>query len=57
MRDYAGNDADLDLGFWAFNDNPNFRVNVTPVPMLPALGLVVLAIVLALGGRWRLLRR
>ena len=58
IRDNAGNDANLDLGYHAFDDDPRYKVNggLTPVPALPWAG--VLALVLALlGGGWRRLAR
>ena len=58
IRDNGGNDADLDLGYRAFNDDPNYRVNggLTPVPALPLGGALALLFVL-LGGGWRRLAR
>ena len=58
IRDNAGNDAELDLGYFAFNDDPNYKVNgaLTAVPALPLYGVVALVFVL-LGGGWRRLPR
>ena len=58
IRDNAGNDADLDLGYRAFNDDPNYRVDgrLTPVPALPLGGALALLFAL-LGGGWRRLTR
>ena len=58
IRDNGGNDANMDLGYWAFNDNPNFKVDggLTPVPALPLGGILVLLVAL-LGGGWRRLAR
>ena len=58
IRDNGGNDADLDLGYRGFNDDPNYRVNggLTPVPALPLGGALALLFVL-LGGGWRRLAR
>ena len=54
IRDNAGNDANLDLGYFAFNDNPNYKVNggLTPVPALPLGGVLALVVALLAGG-WR----
>ena len=37
IRDNAGNDANLDLGYFAFSDDPDYKVDgrLTPVPALP----------------------
>lgn len=58
IRDNAGNDADLDLGYHAFNDDPNYKVDggLTPVPALPLAGVLALALALLAGGRRRSLR-
>lgn len=59
IRDNAGNDADLDLDYRAFNDDPNYKVNggLTPVPALPLGGVLALLVALLAGGRRRLMRR
>ena len=53
IRDNTGNDANLALGYHAFDDDPRYKANgLTPVPALAWAG--VLAFVLALlGGGWR----
>ena len=58
IQDNAGNDASVDLGYHAFNDDPNFKVNgrLTPVPALPLGGVLALLFAL-LGGGWRRLAR
>ena len=58
IQDNAGNDADLDLGYFAFNDDPNLKVDgrLTPVPALPLGGILALLLAL-LGGGWRCLAR
>ena len=58
IRDNVGNDANLDLGYHAFNDHPHYRVNggLTPVPALPWAGGLALVLAL-LGGGWRRLAR
>ena len=58
IQDNAGNDASVDLGYRAFNDDPNFKVNgrLTPVPALPLGGVLALLFAL-LGGGWRRLAR
>ena len=58
IRDNGGNDADLDLGYRAFDDDPNYRVDgrLTPVPALPLGGALALLLAL-LGGGWRRLAR
>ena len=58
IRDGAGNDADLDLGYLAFSDNQDLKVNgrPTPVPALPLGGVLALVVAL-LGGGWRRLGR
>ena len=58
IRDNAGNDANLDLGYFAFNDDPNYKVNgrPTPVPALPVGGVITLVVALLAGG-WRRLAR
>ena len=58
IRDSAGNDANLDLGYLAFNDDPDYKVDgrLTPVPALPLAGVLVLLFAL-LGGGWRRLAR
>ena len=58
IQDNAGNDASVDLGYGAFNDDPNFKVNgrLTPVPALPLGGVLALLFAL-LGGAWRRLAR
>ena len=58
IQDNAGNDANLDLGYLAFNDDPNLKVNggLTPVPALPLGGILALLLAL-LGGGWRRLPR
>ena len=57
IRDNAGNDANLDLGYFAFNDNPEYKVDgrLTAVPALPLGGALVLLFAL-LGGGWQHLR-
>ena len=60
IRDKAGNDANLDLGYFAFNDNPEYKVDgrMTAVPALPvggALGLLF-ALLGGGGGAWRVER-
>ena len=59
IRDNSGNDADLDLGYRAFSDDPNYRVDgrLTPVPVLPLGGVLALLFVLLGGGYGRLARR
>ena len=58
IQDNAGNDASVDLGYRAFNDDPNFKVDggLTPVPALPLGGVLALLFAL-LGGGWRRLAR
>ena len=58
IRDEAGNDANPDLGYHAFDDHPNYKVNggLTPVPALPWAGAIALVLAL-LGGGWRRLTR
>ena len=58
IRDNAGNDANLDLGYWAFNDDPDYKVDgrLTVVPVLPLGGVLVLLFAL-LGGGWRRMAR
>ena len=58
IQDNAGNDASVDLGYRAFNDDPNYKVNgrLTPVPALPLGGVLALLFAL-LGGGWRRLAR
>ena len=58
IRDNAGNDADLDLGYLGFSDDPNYRVNgrLTPVPALPVGGVLALTFALLTAG-WRRLAR
>ena len=58
IRDNAGNDANLDLGYFAFNDNPDYKVDgrLTAVPTLPLGGALVLLFAL-LGGGWRRMAR
>ena len=58
IQDNGGNDASVDLGYRAFNDNPNLKVNgrLTPVPALPLGGVLALLFAL-LGGAWRRLAR
>ena len=58
IRDNAGNDANVDLGYFAFNDDPNYKVDgrLTPVPALPLGGALALLLAL-LGGGWRRLAR
>ena len=58
IRDNAGNDANLDLGYLAFNDNPEYKVDgrLTAVPALPLGGALVLLFAL-LGGGWRRMAR
>lgn len=58
IRDSAGNDANLDLGRYAFNDNPEYKVDgpLTAVPALPLGGVLVLLFAL-LGGGWRRMAR
>ena len=59
IRDNAGNDANLDLGYHAFSDDPNYKVDgrLTPVPALPLGGVLALLFALLAGGRRRLARR
>lgn len=54
IQDNAGNDANLDLGFFPFNDDPNLKVNgrLMPVPTLPVGGAIALLLAL-LGAGWR----
>ena len=54
IRDNGGNDADLDLGYHAFSDDPNYKVNgrLTPVPAVPLSGVLALLLALLAGG-WR----
>ena len=54
IQDNAGNDANVDLGYFAFGDDPNLRVNsrLTPVPTSPLGGAIALLLAL-LGGGWR----
>ena len=54
IRDSIGNDADLDLGFFPFNNDPNLKVNgqLTPVPALPLGGVLALLLALLCAG-WR----
>ena len=58
IRDNAGNDANLDLGYFAFSDDPDYKVDgrLTPVPALPLGGVLALLFAL-LGGGWRRLTR
>ena len=46
IQDNAGNDASVDLGYRAFNDDPNYKVNgrLTPVPAdeMPSFGEAVI---------------
>ena len=58
IRDNSGNDADLDIGYYAFENDPNYRVDgrLTPVPALPLGGALALLLAL-LGGGWRRLTR
>ncbi len=57
MRDGTGNDANLDLGYFTFNDDPNYKVNgMTPVPALPLAGSLTLLLALV-GYGWRRLAR
>ena len=58
IRDNAGNDANLDLGYFAFSDDPDYKVDgrLTPVPALPLGGVLALLLAL-LGGGWRRLTR
>lgn len=58
IRDNAGNDANLDLGYFAFDDNPDYKVDgrMTAVPALPLGGALVLLFAL-LGGGWRRMAR
>ncbi len=58
VRDNAGNDAALDLGYRAFNDDPNYKVDgrMTAVPALPAGAVLALFFALLCGG-WRHLTR
>ena len=55
IRDNNGNDADLDLGYFAFNDDPNLKVDgvAAVVPALPLGGVLVLAALLAWRGAHR----
>lgn len=57
IQDNAGNDASVDLGYRAFNNDPNLKVDgrLTPVPALPLGGLLALLLAF-LGGGWRRLR-
>ena len=54
IQDNAGQDAGVDLGYRAFNNDPNLKVDgrLTPVPVLPLGGLLALLLAL-LGGGWR----
>ena len=54
IQDNAGNDANLDLGYFAFSDDPDLKVNgrLTPVPALPLGGAIALLLAL-LGSGWR----
>ena len=54
IQDNAGNDANLDLSFHPFNNDPNLKVNgqLTPVPALPLGGALALLLAL-LGAGWR----
>lgn len=58
IRDNAGHAADLDIGYRAFNDNPNYKVDgrLTAVPALPLVGTLALWFALLVGG-WRRLGR
>ena len=58
IRDNAGNDANLDLGYHAFDNHPHYKVNggLTPVPALPWAGGIALVLAL-MGGGWRRLAR
>ena len=58
IQDNAGNDANLDLGYRAFDNDLNLKVNgrLTPVPALPLGGVLALLFAL-LGGAWRRLAR
>ena len=58
IRDNAGHAADLDIGYRAFNDNPNYKVDgrLTAVPALPLVGILALWFALLVGG-WRRLGR
>jgi hypothetical protein len=58
IQDNAGNDASLDLGYFEFSDDPNYRVDgrLTPVPALPVAGVLALLLAL-LGDGWRRLAR
>ena len=58
IRDNAGHDADLDLGYHAFSDDPSYKVDgrLTPVPALPLGGVLALLLALLVGGRRRLAR-
>ena len=59
IRDNAGLDADLDLGYRAFDADPNYKVDgrLTAVPALPLVGTLALFFLLLVGGRRRLGRR
>ena len=48
IQDDAGNDASVDLGYRAFNDDPNYKVSgrLTPVPALPLAGVLALGALL-----------
>ena len=54
IRDNGGNDADLDLGYLAFSDDPNYKIDgrLTAVPALPLVGVLALLFALFRGG-WR----
>lgn len=58
IRDNAGNDANLDLGYRAFDDDPRYRVDgrLTAVPALPLGGALALLLALLAGGWRRLVR-
>ena len=59
IRDNGGNDADLDLGYLAFSDDPNYKVDgrLTAVPTLPVVGVLALLFALCGGGCRRLAGR
>lgn len=59
IRDNAGLDADLDLGYRAFDADPDYKVDgrLTAVPALPLVGTLALFFLLLVGGRRRLGRR
>ena len=58
IRDNAGNDADLNLGFRVFDNDPRYRVDgrLTAVPALPLGGALALLVALLAGGWRRLVR-